>query len=317
MTMQWLLYVFVFCSAALGFHAVLGMGRQVAGKVNVANFRLKQLEKNNDSHALLARMRRDRSIGKDGKLKALNTKLGTLVLQSGIRLGANGIYGFMLLGGLMGTGLGFVFLKTPLWMMACGAAGTALPVLVLAFLVKRRRARAVSQLPDALDVIIRSLRAGHPVPVALAMVANEMPDPIGSEFGIVIDEIAYGSGISSAIQRMAERVGQEDYDLFAAMIRLQEKTGANLAELLASNANTIRARQRMRLKIKAVSAEGRMSAMILNAAPIGLFCLIRVAAPDFYGEVEDAEIMKYAFWVIGFWMLIGNLVMKKMINFKI
>jgi len=108
-----------------------------------------------------------------------------------------------------------------------------------------------------------------------------MPDPIGSEFGIASDEVSFGSSISAAIQKMSDRIGHEDFELFSAMIRLQERTGGNLAELLRSNAKTIRDRQKMRLKIKAASAEGRMSALILNAAPILLFLAIQKMSPEF------------------------------------
>ena len=101
------------------------------------------------------------------------------------------------------------------------------------------------------------------------------------------------------------------------MIRLQEKTGGNLAELLQSNSETIRSRQRMRLKIRAASSEGRASALILNAAPIGLFLMIKLVAPDFYGDVGDNPILQNAFIGIIIWMIIGNLVMRRMINFKI
>ena len=101
------------------------------------------------------------------------------------------------------------------------------------------------------------------------------------------------------------------------MIRLQERTGGNLVELLTSNAKTIRDRQRMRLKIKAASAEGRMSALILNVAPLLLFVGIKKFAPGFYGDVEDSPALTYTLWGVVIWMIIGNLVMRKMINFKI
>jgi len=151
----------------------------------------------------------------------------------------------------------------------------------------------------------------------MGLVAREMPDPIGSEFGIASDEVSFGATVSSAIQRLADRVGHDDFELFSAMIRLQERTGGNLVELLRSNAETIRNRQRMRLKIKAASAEGRMSALILNCAPIALFILVNILSPEFYGEVADKPIVKYALWGVLVWMGIGNLVMRKMINFKI
>ena len=119
------------------------------------------------------------------------------------------------------------------------------------------------------------------------------------------------------LQSQGDRIGHEDFELFSAMIRLQERTGGNLAELLRSNAKTIRDRQKMRLKVKAASAEGRMSALILNAAPILLFISVNKMSPEFYGDVKDNPIITYALWGVVIWMGVGNLVMRKMINFKI
>ncbi len=317
MGMQLVLYTLIFCSAFLGIQAVIGASKQMGAKLKLANYRLAQLEKEESPADLVAKMRKDRSIGKDGKLKSLNLALGKMVLQSGVRLGSGGIYALMVAAACLGVLLSLYYGKSPLWMPVGSFLGAAFPIFVLNFLVKRRRNKAVAQLPEALDVIIRSLRAGHPVPVSIGLVGREMADPIGSEFGIVSDEISFGSNVSSAVQRLADRVGQEDFDLLAAMIRLQERTGGNLVELLASNADTIRQRQKMRLKIRAVSAEGRASALILNAAPVGLYLIIRAAAPDFYGGVEESDIVKYGLMGIVFWMFIGNLVMRKMINFKV
>ena len=238
-------------------------------------------------------------------------------MQSGLPLGPYGIY-FVSLGMAAAISL-TAFLVKGLWVWALVgfAIGAVLPIMVISFLVKRRRKKAVAQLPDALDVIIRSLAAGHPVPVAMALVGREMSDPIGSEFGIASDEVSYGSTISAAVQKLSDRVGHEDFELFSAMIRLQERTGGNLAELLRSNAKTIRDRQKMRLKIKAASAEGRMSAIILNAAPILLFISINKMSPDFYGDVKGNPVVTYTLWGVVLWMVLGNLVMRKMINFKI
>jgi len=175
----------------------------------------------------------------------------------------------------------------------------------------------VAQLPDALEIIVRSLKAGHPVPVSMNMVGREMTDPISTEFKIANHEVGFGAPPGTAIQRIAERVGHEDFDLFAAMIRLHERTGGNLADLLEGNAKTIRDRFKMRMKIKAASAEGRMSALILNAAPLLLFIFIKMSVPEFYGEVEDSQIFKYGMVAVVLWMFIGNIVMRRMINIRI
>lgn len=313
-----LIYIFIFASAFMGMQLVLGMGKQAARTVQAANHRMKQLEAGGDNFTVLAKLRKDRGIDETGNYhkKALYF-INQMVVHSGLRLQKNGIF-IIIAAVMIVSALAFFLWKGTIGALIIGLIiGLITPFLILKSLIKRRRNKAVTQLPEALDVIVRSLSAGHPVTVAMAMVAKEMPDPIGTEFGIASDEIAFGSTLSVAIQRLSERVGHEDFALFSAMIRLQERTGGNLAFLLSGNSKTIRERQKMRLKVKAASAEGRMSAIILNLAPLGLFLLIKVVAPDFYGEVEDSKVVTYSLWGALGWMIIGNSCMYKMINFKI
>ncbi|WP_026941114.1 type II secretion system F family protein [Hellea balneolensis] len=313
----WLIYLMVFCGGFLALQAFMGAGRQAAVKVKMANDRLRRMQTEETQADVVAKIRKSRSLTESGDLKGALIWLNNLVLQSGLRLGANNIY-YILAGMAVSLGLMLFLLKgTLIWVGIGAISGLIIPILGLKFLVKRRRNKAVSQLPEALDVIVRSLSAGHPVPVAMALVAREMSDPIGSEFGIASDEVSFGSKVSTAIQRLSDRIGHDDFELFSAMIRLQERTGGNLAELLRANAKTTRDRQKMRLRIKACSAEGRMSAMILNIAPIALFMLIKFTSPDFYGDVSDSDLIKPAFIGVAIWMTIGNLVMRKMINFRI
>lgn len=313
----YVLFTLVFCTSFLGLSVLMGAGREISRMRKHANLHEKEKEKADTPEALLAKMRHDRGLSKDGYINALNYNVGRLIMQSGLSLRAYMVY-IMMFGLSFVLGAGLLFFKNSVWFGIGGFVfGLMLPILVLRRLVKRRQKKASAQLPDALDVIIRSLKAGHPVPVALSLVGREMPDPIGTEFGMASDELSFGGTVSNTIQRMADRIGQEDFDLFAAMIRLQEKTGGNLAELLEGNANTIRARQRIRLKIKAASAEGRASALILNAAPVAVYFIIRLIAPDFYGEVEDHPVMRTVMFIIIGWMAIGNLVIRRMINFKV
>ena len=310
------LYFLIFCSAFLALQAFLGAGLDFKKTRIFANKHEKKKSKSDTPESLLALMRHDRGLSQEGRLRSLNYQIGRAVLQSGLPLGSYGIYGIMAISGLTISILAYVLKGSGLFSLLFGLAALILPILVVIFVRNRRRNKATRQLPESLDVIIRSLKAGHPVPVALSLVGSEMADPIGTEFAMASDEVSFGGTVSSAVQRMADRVGQEDFDLFAAMIRLQEKTGGNLAELLESNAATIRSRQRMRLKIRAASSEGRASALILNAAPICLFFIIKIIAPDFYGDVEGNPIMTYGFWGVAIWMIIGNVIMNRMINFK-
>src|SRR5450631_4373048 len=195
--------------------------------------------------------------------------------------------------------------------------GFVLPILVLRFLRKRRQKAFGAQFPDALDMIVRSLRAGHPVPVAVAMVAREMRDPIGTEFGIVADEITYGADLESGLRSLYFRVGQDDLPLFVTAVAIQGTTGGNLGEILANLSTVIRERFKMRRKIRALAAEARASAMILSSLPIAIFAMIQIVTPEFYASVWDEDITKKALAVAGFWMGVGNFIMYRLVNFRI
>ena len=317
LSQQTLIYFLIFCAGFLVLQVIIGAGRQATIRVKLANERLRRMKSDNSQALVLSKMKRSRGLDEDDQIQIFIEWIGRMVVHSGLPLGHYGIYVIMLTLSIVGATVLGLARGTLLWAFAGFTLGIIIPFFVLHYLAKRRRFRAITQLPEALDVIIRSLRAGHPVPVAMSLVAREMSDPIGSEFGMASDEVSFGSSISTAVQRLADRVGHQDFELFSAMIRLQERTGGNLAELLASNAKTIRDRQRMRLKIKAASAEGRMSALILNAAPIILFVLIKKLSPEFYSDVSHNPVLNHALWGAVIWMMIGNLVMRKMINFKI
>ncbi len=196
-------------------------------------------------------------------------------------------------------------------------SATVLPFLVLRMLRSRRQNKFAAQFPDALDIIVRSLRAGHPVPVAVNMVGREMGDPIGSEFGIVTDEITYGADLETAMRNLYARIGSDDLPLFVTAVAIQGSTGGNLGEILQNLSGVIRQRFKMRRKIRALAAEGRASAMILSALPIGMFFIILWLVPDFYGSVWHVPLTKELVGGATVWMAIGNLIMFRMVNFKI
>jgi tight adherence protein B len=199
-----------------------------------------------------------------------------------------------------------------------GAVVSAVAPVIWLKMKAAKRAKMIGlQLPDALEIIVRSLEAGHPVPTAVALVGREMPDPIGSEFGMASDEIAYGATLELAVGHIADRCRHPDVDLFAASIRLQERSGGNLTGLLKMNAKTIRERVKMRMKIKAASSEGRASALILTAVPFVVMGILQLVSPHFYGDVIHLRGVQIGLGCLGVWMLIGNMVMRKMIDMRI
>jgi len=165
--------------------------------------------------------------------------------------------------------------------------GVALPVMILVWIRGRRAGAIARQLPDGIDLMVRSLRAGHPLNGAFQVIAREMPDPLGSEMGIVADAITYGDDLTDAVTAFADRVGIEDARYLAVAINIQAGTGGNLAHVLEALAQVIRERFAMLRKIRALSAEGRLTAIIVSIVPLVIFASLNAISPTFYGDVAD------------------------------
>jgi tight adherence protein B len=155
------------------------------------------------------------------------------------------------------------------------------------------------------------------VPVAIAMVAREMSDPIGSEFGIVTDEITYGADLETAMRNLYFRVGTDELPLFVTAVAIQGSTGGNLGEILENLSGVIRQRFKMRRKIRALAAEGRATALVLSLLPIGIFIAISILVPSFYGSVWNESLTKIVLALAGCWMGVGNFIMYRLVNFRI
>lgn len=222
------------------------------------------------------------------------------------------------------TGVALAMMLTALWyglplllaILLFVMLAPLLPVLVLRTKRSRRVKRFGVQLPEALELITRGLKAGHPVPVAISMVSREMPDPIGTEFGVISDEVTYGSDLVSALNSLFDRVGQEDLPLFVTAVSIQTSSGGNLREILDGLSTTIRERGKLRRKVRAISTEGRMSAYILTAVPALLFAAIMVLMPQFYSQVWDVPKTWYLLGGSVSWLMLGNVIMFKMSNFR-
>lgn len=195
--------------------------------------------------------------------------------------------------------------------------GIVMPLWVLKFLKARRIKRFAFQFTEAIELIVRSLKAGHPVPTAIKMVSREMSDPIAHEFGLISDEVSYGSDLVSAIQAMQKRVDYEDLPLFVTAISIQSITGGNLGSILEGLATVLRSRVKLRRKVKAAAAEGRASALILNSVPVAVMTFISIFTPHYYGDIiHETYIITGLSMAFG-WMMIGNLAMYKMMNFRV
>jgi tight adherence protein B len=286
--------------------------------VRKVNTRLKLMGSTGNQQEVLVQLRRDRGLTAEGRYKLPLIWFNRLVLQSGLRLGMMRIALLMMMAGIAGAGATVIAgYGWPLALLAGCASGIGLPVMMLRTLRQRRRNKFEAQLPEAVDIMVRSLKAGHPLPVAISMVAREMEDPIGTEFGLTADELTYGLDLEGAMQQMSARVGQDDFALVVVAISIQAKTGGNLSELLSNLASVLRARFKMRRRVKAVSAEGRMSAMGLSALPFLVFGALMLLAPDFYGEIWNEPTVHYGLGGAGVMMMIGNFIMYRMVKFRL
>jgi len=314
----YLVWLFVALSAGLAVEAVYLMGFSAASYRSRINRRLMIAKDRADRESVLIELRRERGLTAGGDYRLGLVALNRLILQSGLTIGLTRLFVIVAVGAVV------IFCMTLIVRgsvaeaaLAAALSASALPYLVLKLLRSRRQKQFGAQFPDALDIIVRSLRAGHPVPIAITMVGREMTDPIGSEFGVVSDEITYGAELETAMRNLYCRLGSDDLPLFVTAVAIQGSTGGNLGEILENLSGVIRQRFKMRRKIRALAAEGRVSAMILSALPIGMFIVIQFIAPDFYASVWHEQLTKVLLFGAAGWMALGNLIMFKMVNFKI
>jgi tight adherence protein B len=308
----------IFAAFFLTFEAILlSFARSAATRKDLRR-RLSNADAASEPHAALVKIRRRRSLSASGEYTMRLVWLNRLVVQSGVAWGATGV---PLLIVLLAIGLFALLLvlgaHVLLALLFAVAWGLGIPVLLLSVLAGRRRRKFEMQLPDAIDILVRSLRVGHPVAAAIRLVRRELSDPIGAEFGIVADELTYGLDLETAMTNLSHRVGQPDLALVVVAISIQSKSGGNLAEILGSLSKVVRDRLRMRLKVKALSAEGRFSALVLSILPFALFAVLWVIAPTFYGGVWDVLFVKPLLVGASLWMFVGDLVMYRMVKFEI
>jgi len=182
---------------------------------------------------------------------------------------------------------------------------------------KKRYALMEEQLPDAVELMVRSLRVGHPFSAAIAIVAKEVSDPLGTEFGVICDEAAYGGEISESLKALAERMDMQDLRFLAVAVTIQQQSGGNLAEILDGLAKVIRARFKLFRRVKAITAEAKWSGMFLSAFPILALIMINVLKPDYYDEVKTTSAFIPAALIVATFLTVNVIFMKMMVNIKV
>ena len=282
------------------------------------NARLRVKAATADGEKALASLLRERGLTASGDYQLPLIALNRLIVQSGISVPLSRLMLFW--GGITVAAFigGFFVLHDPILAVVVTLfCGGVLPLLVLFMARARRRAKIETQLPEAIDIMVRSMRSGHPLATAISLVAKEMPDPVGSEFGLVADEMTYGLDLNEALGNMSVRAGQGDLGFLVVAVSVQAQTGGNLSEILSNLSTMLRERSRMRRKIHSLSAEGRFSAIALSIIPLVLWGIISLLNPGYYGEVSGHPLLTQALYLgIALWS-VGAFVMYKMVNFKI
>jgi tight adherence protein B len=315
-----LIYAAVFIATLLLIEGVYYLIRDMReGPRQAMNRRMRMIAAGTDTQTTLRKLRRDTKDPLSRLLAGIIPSTDKLILHAGLTISITRL--LLTMAVLWALIFGFLEVFTPtstiLSFIIALVAGCGLPYLYLIYKKSARLKEFGEQLPDSLDLIVRSLRAGHPVSAALSLVAKEMPDPIGSEIGIVVDEMTYGLDLSEALRNLAARVPHEDLRFLVVTIQIQYMVGGNLAEVLGNLSQIIRDRYQMFAKIRAVTAEGRSSAILIGILPMVFAGFMILTNPQFFSNVIDDPL----FWpMVGggvALMLMGQFIIYKMVNFKV
>lgn len=240
-----------------------------------------------------------------------------LLQQSGVTWSVSDFLGLTLFAFLAAL-FGASYLPMPwLFRLVIAAVVALLPYLYVTRAKAKRLDRIEQQLPDAMDLMGRALRAGHAFPTALKMVGDEMSDPIAAEFRIAFDEVNFGIAMPDALMNLATRVPSTDLRYFVIAVLIQRETGGNLSELLASISAIIRDRLKLMGQVKVLSAEGRMSAWVLGLLPFGAALMIQLTNPKFLEVLYTDPGGRKMLAVVGVMMVLGVLAMRKIINIRV
>jgi tight adherence protein B len=319
--MTWDIILMLYAGAFLGVLLLIEGAAQLLGlRVNKAeeaiNRRLRLLVSGADSEEVLQLLRKDRKKKGVFQLPLLGN-VRTAFEQSGLEMKESVYWATSVAVGCLVLAL--MYLRTDIWVAFGGGLviGLVIPTIILMVLRAKRVQQLTEQLPDAIDLIVRSLRAGHPLSTSFQTIAQQMPDPIGSQMGIVSDEITYGEELSNAIRSLADRSGSEDYHYLAVAISIQHGTGGNLAAVLNTLSQVIRDRFTMKRKIRAVSAEGRITAYVVTAVPLVLVVFLLAFMPEYYTEVtHDPLFWPFMYTGLGF-AIANGIVLNKLVKFRI
>lgn len=315
-----LIYIVIFVAVLVLVNGIylVAFGKSISLN-NRMSRRLALLEKNNNREQVLEQLRKEMSQHMNARSIPLYSMLASKAQKANIAFSPKALIGIM----AAMSGVAYVGLTV-------GTEATA-PVRALVAIVmgvggvyvwvsgkaKKRMALLDEQLPDAVELMVRSLRVGHPFSSAIANVAKEVPDPLGTEFGVIADEASYGRDVAESLKAFAERVDSQDLRFLSVAVTIQQTSGGNLAEILEGLSKVIRARFKLFRRVKAITAEAKWSGMFLSAFPFGALVMINIVQPHYYDDVKETAAFIPACLVVAVFLIINVVFMKIMVNIKV
>jgi tight adherence protein B len=279
--------------------------------------KLEGLESTFNAHTLLKKVTLEKSVlDKSFDKLRLISNLQTLINRADLKWKMSTFLAVAAVSALAGFVVGMVK-----WGLLGGVVGGGLGALIpYKLLVRRgqkRLQRFEQQLPDALDLLARGLKAGHAFPSGLQQVAKEMPDPLGKEFALVYSEFSHGLDMSSALRGLGQRINLRDLDFFTTAVLIQRETGGNLTDILEKISGLIRARFQLRNQIKALTAEGRLSGLILVLLPLALGAVMLFINPKYESVLFEHPKGQVMLGVAAVFQLLGIIAIRKIVNIKV
>ena len=286
---------------------------------NRVNRRLEMLNKGGRREEVLDQLRKEMQQHMNSKSIPLYSMLSSKAQKAAIAFTPQQL--IMIMGGLsvvafIGLSVG-TETEAPLRIVLSLAMGIGAVYFWVNAKANKRLSMIEEQLPDAVELMVRSLKVGHPFVSAVQIVAKEVQDPLASEFGVIADEAAYGRDIGEALKDMAERLDMQDLRFLAVAVTIQQQSGGNLAEILAGLALVIRARFRLFRRVKAITAEAKWSGKFLSGFPLMALVVINLGDPHYYDEVREHPYFIPACITVGLFLAVNLFVMRMLTNIKV
>jgi tight adherence protein B len=320
MSIEPVIYILIFVAALAlvqGAYLVLfGKSISMDGKVNR---RLEMLDKGGNREQVLDQLRKEMTQHMKSQSIPIYSLLATKAQKANIAFSPTQI---MM---VMAVVSGAAFLMLTLFTQVAPPVRVLISVLMgvggVYLWISRKATQRMNliseQLPDAVDLIVRSLRVGHPFSSAINIVAKEVPDPLGTEIGIVADETAYGRDMGETLKAMAERLDNQDLRFLAVAVTIQQSSGGNLAEILDGLAKVIRARFRLFRRVNAITAEAKWSGNLLSGFPILALIGINLVQPNYFDDVMESPMFIPACFVVAAFLVLNLIVMRALTNIKV